>query len=131
MPQYWMVLTDNWGHNPGYTKGQIIQVDGDADDPLPGHDVAWAAANGVIVEVDEHGRRLDAEDAPAPIVIVGRLPVGNEQALDKGPSTGGAVTNPGTDSPEAAAGETADPDEDLTPAQKAARTRAANAANNA
>jgi hypothetical protein len=128
MPRNFQVMVDNWGHTPNYTKGTIIPLEED-DTTFP-YDMQWAVENGVVIEVDEHGKPVEGDRPP---VVVGRLPVGDEAPLDKGSSTGGAVQNPGVDSAEASAGEASGDasDEDLTPAQKAARTRAANAASTA
>lgn len=135
------VMVDQWGNSPGFLKGATIEINDDdpkemtystgegAPKAFVG-DVDWALENGVVVLLE------DGKPQPGP--IAGRLPVGDEAAIDRG-----APSDPRVVPVASGSAENADPtmapnpspdasdeasDDDLTPAQKAARTRAANAA---
>lgn len=142
------VMVDQWGHTPGFPRGTTIQINdddpermmysADGGDPQPFvGDVDWAIRTGALTEIDKDGDPLERADLPFP---AGRLPIGNEAAIDRGdPPTPGEVAVasgsaedadptmvPATNAEDAA--KAADAAEaELTPAQKAARTRAANA----
>jgi hypothetical protein len=138
------VMVDQWGHTPGFAKGTTVLINDDdpekmlysvdGRDPLPFvGDVGWAIDNGSVVEVDESGQPVGSARTGLPFPT-GRLPVGDEKALDRGDPSGEAVPVPSGSAEDGeltmAPNPTPDADVDeaeLTPAQKAARTRAANA----
>lgn len=166
----YQVMVDQWGHTPGFPRGTTVLINDDDpqnllysvndEDPLPlVADVGHALRAGSLLEVDDRGNPLrpgfPQGDLPFP---TGRLPVGNEAALDRGAPTdpdnvpipsGSAdpddgelsfASNPHPEPPGEGMGEATNDraeaqgaaegqsEEDLTPAQKAARTRAANLA---
>lgn len=137
------VAVDQWGHTPGFAKGTTVlindddpkemtySVDGNPPLPFVG-DLDWGIRSGSIVEIDGDSRQG--------VNPIGRLPTGDNAAIDRGaPSdpdfvpvpSGSAEDGPLTMAPNPHPEDAPTSDasgEELTPAQKAARTRAANAA---
>lgn len=144
----YQVTVDQWGHIPRGTTVLINDDDSDkllysidGQDPLPlTADVGHAVRSGSLLEVDDRGNPLKPGQTGGLDFPTGRLPVGDEKALDRGePSDPDAVPIPSGSAedadpqlvanPHPAVAPPDDTDEDgLTPAQKAARTRAANRA---
>lgn len=125
--RYFLVNVDSWGHTPGLPRGTTVKLNDTNKAAFPG-DIDWAIENGVVIETDAYGRVLEKPGGP----VVRMADDGTSLANPLSPWIhGGAVAEEPDSDLIPLAEDTGPPDaseETLTPAQKAARTRAANAA---